>query len=191
MTEEARRTPFGEYGTQKAEIERLLLAETRRPGGVQSAVLHPGHITGPGWPMINAVGNLDLDVWEALAAGREVVMPGLGLETVHHVHADDVAQAFQRAVERPAQAVGESFHVVSERAITLRGLAEAIARHHGQEARLRFVSWAEFRDQTSDENADASWQHASRSHSMSIAKARRLLGYSPRYTSVQAVVQSP
>ena len=63
VTEEARRTPVGEYGTQKAEIERLLLAESRRPGGVQSAVLHPGHITGPGWPMINAVGNLDLDVW--------------------------------------------------------------------------------------------------------------------------------
>ena len=116
-------------------------------------------------------------------------MPGLGLETVHHVHADDVAQAFQLAAERHSQVVGEAFHVVSERAITLRGLAEAIARHHGQEARLRFVSWAEFRDQTSDEHGDASWQHASRSHSMSIEKARRLLGYAPRYTSVQAVVE--
>jgi nucleoside-diphosphate-sugar epimerase len=189
VTEEARRTPEGEYGTQKAEIEAFLLAESRRPGGVPSAVLHPGHITGPGWPMINAVGNLDLDVWEALAAGREVVMPGLGLETVHHVHADDVAQAFQRAVERPAQAVGESFHVVSERAITLRGLAEQIARNYGREARLRPASFEEFRAQRSPESADASWEHLSRSHSMSIDKARRLLGYAPRYTTVEAVVE--
>jgi nucleoside-diphosphate-sugar epimerase len=189
VTEEARRTPVGEYGTQKAEIERLLLAESRRPGGVPSAVLHPGHITGPGWPMINAVGNLDLDVWEALAAGREVVMPGLGLETVHHVHADDVAQAFQRAVERPAQAVGESFHVVSERAVTLRGLAEQIARTFGQEAHLTVASFDDFRAQRSPESADASWQHLSRSHSMSIDKARRLLGYQPRYTSVEAIVE--
>ncbi|MBD8583922.1 NAD(P)-dependent oxidoreductase [Frigoribacterium sp. CFBP 8766] len=189
VTEEARRTPVGEYGTQKAEIERLLLAESRRPGGVPSAVLHPGHITGPGWPMINAVGNLDLDVWEALAAGREVVMPGLGLETVHHVHADDVAQAFQRAVERPAQAVGESFHVVSERAVTLRGLAEQVARTFGQEAHLTVASFEDFRAQRSPESADASWQHLSRSHSMSIDKARRLLGYAPRYTSVEAIVE--
>ncbi|WP_370544868.1 NAD-dependent epimerase/dehydratase family protein [Frigoribacterium sp. VKM Ac-2530] len=189
VTEEARRTPVGEYGTQKAEIERLLLAESRRPGGVPSAVLHPGHITGPGWPMINAVGNLDLDVWEALAAGREVVMPGLGLETVHHVHADDVAQAFQRAVERPAQAVGESFHVVSERAVTLRGLAEQVARTFGQEAHLTVASFDDFRAQRSPESADASWEHLSRSHSMSIDKARRLLGYAPRYTSVEAIVE--
>ena len=189
VTEEARRTPVGEYGTQKAEIERLLLAESRRPGGVPSAVLHPGHITGPGWPMINAVGNLDLDVWEALAAGREVVMPGLGLETVHHVHADDVAQAFQRAVERPAQAVGESFHVVSERAVTLRGLAEQVARTFGHEAHLTIASFEDFRAQRSPESADASWEHLSRSHSMSIDKARRLLGYAPRYTSVEAIVE--
>lgn len=189
VTEEARRTPFGDYGTQKAAIEELLLRESRRPGGVQSIVLHPGHITGPGWPMINAVGNLDLEVWQALAAGREIAMPGLGLETVHHVHADDVAQAFQRAIERHAQVVGEAFHVVSDRAITLRGLAEAIARHYGQEARLRYVSWPEFREQTSVSSGDASWEHASRSHSMSIEKARRLLGYEPRYTSVQAVVE--
>ncbi len=189
VTEGARRTPVGEYGTQKAEIERLLLAESRRPGGVQSAVLHPGHITGPGWPMINAVGNLDLDVWEALAAGREVVMPGLGLETVHHVHADDVAQAFQRAVERPAQAVGESFHVVSERAVTLRGLAEQVARTFGQEAHLTVASFEDFRAQRSPESADASWQHLSRSHSMSIDKAQRLLGYAPRWTSVEAIVE--
>ncbi|MBD8610693.1 NAD(P)-dependent oxidoreductase [Frigoribacterium sp. CFBP 13729] len=189
VTEEARRTPVGEYGTQKAEIERLLLAESRRPGGVPSAVLHPGHITGPGWPMINAVGNLDLDVWEALAAGREVVMPGLGLETVHHVHADDVAQAFQLAVERPAQAVGESFHVVSERAVTLRGLAEQVARIFGQEAHLTVASFDDFCAQRSPESADASWQHLSRSLSMSIDKARRLLGYAPRYTSVEAIVE--
>jgi len=189
VTEEARRTPVGEYGTQKAEIERLLLAESRRPGGVQCAVLHPGHITGPGWPMINPVGNLDLDVWEALAAGREVVMPGLGLETVHHVHADDVAQAFQRAVERPAQAAGESFHIVSERAVTLRGLAEQVARSFGQETYLTFASFEDFRAQRSPESAEASWEHLSRSHSMSIDKARRLLGYAPRWTSVEAILE--
>jgi nucleoside-diphosphate-sugar epimerase len=31
--------------------------------------------------------------------GGEICLPNLGLETVHHVHVDDVAQAFMRAME--------------------------------------------------------------------------------------------
>lgn len=188
VSEDAERTPFGDYGTGKAAIEELLLHEARRPGGLRSVILHPGHITGPGWPMINPQGNLELGVWEALATGGEVLLPGLGLETVHHVHADDVAQAFERAVSHQAQAVGQSFHVVSERAVTLRGFATAIARHYGQEPNLRFVPFDELRAAIPAESAEASFQHASRSHSMSIEKARTLLGYAPRFTTIEAVL---
>lgn len=187
ITEEAIRTPFGEYGVGKAEIEELLLRESRTPGGLPSIVLHPGHITGPGWPMINPQGNLDLGVWEALAAGREVVLPNFGLETVHHVHADDVAQGFEKALDRQSEAVGNSFHLVSERAVTLRGLADGIARWYGQEPRLRFVPFEQFRETVTPEDAEASLAHVSRSHSVSIDKARRLIGYSPRYTTFEAV----
>ncbi|ROQ38354.1 nucleoside-diphosphate-sugar epimerase [Frondihabitans sp. PhB188] len=185
ITEDAERTPYGSYGVGKAAIEKLLLAEARRPGGLRSTVLHPGHITGPGWPMINAQGNLDLGVWNDLAAGREVAIPNFGLETVHHVHADDVAQAFQLAAER--QPTGESFHVVSERAMTLRGVATGIARWYGVEPNLTFLPFRDFRATTTAEHADASHEHIGRSHSVSIEKARLLLGYAPRYTSLQAI----
>ena len=69
VTEDEPRTPFGEYGTGKAAIEALLWRETVA-GGVPSVVLHPGHITGPGWPVITPAGNLDPDVWRRLAAGE-------------------------------------------------------------------------------------------------------------------------
>lgn len=187
ITEAATRTPFGEYGTGKAEIEELLLAEARRPDGVPAIVLHPGHITGPGWPMINPQGNLDLAVWESLSAGSEVVLPNLGLETLHHVHADDVAQGFQRALERSGAAVGQSFHLVSERAVTLRGLAEGIAAWYGRDAQLRFVTLPEFQAQTTPEFAESTVAHISRSHSISIERAQTVLGYAPRYTSLEAV----
>ncbi|BDZ49938.1 hypothetical protein GCM10025867_21790 [Frondihabitans sucicola] len=188
ITEDVARTPFGEYGTGKAAIEELLLREARRPGGLRSVILHPGHITGPGWPMINPQGNLDLSVWEALATGGEVLLPNSGLETVHHVHADDVAQAFERAIARQAEAAGNSFHVVSERAITLRGFATAIARHYCQEPNLRFVPFDELRTLIPADSAEASFQHASRSHSVSIERARRVLGYAPRFTTLEAVL---
>lgn len=190
VTEDAIRRPWGEYGIGKAEIEEFLLRESRRAGGVRSVVLHPGHISGPGWKVINPAGNLDLDVWEKLATGRELVLPNFGLETVHHVHADDVAQAFQRAIERQSEAVGNSFHVVSERALTLRGFAEAVAGWFGREAVLRFEPFDEFRAQTSPESAAATLDHIARSPSASIDKAKRLLGYTPRYTSLEAVAEA-
>jgi nucleoside-diphosphate-sugar epimerase len=189
-SEDDARRPWGEYGVGKAAIEDLLLAESRMPGGLPSIVLHPGHISGSGWRVINPVGSLDLSVWEKLAAGDELLMPQLGLETVHHVHADDVAQAFQLAVERGSQAAGNAFYIVSERALTLRGFAEAVAGWFGQDARLRFVPFDEFRAATDASHADTSWAHLSRSHSMSIEKARRMLGYAPRYTSLEAVAEA-
>jgi len=183
ITEADLRGPFGDYGTWKAEIEDLLLAESE----LRCTVLRPGHITGPGWPMINAVGNLDLEVWRRLAAGKPVTMPNFGLETVHHVHADDVAQAFQLALEHADVAVGNAYNVVSPRAMTLRGIATAVAGWFGQDADLRFVPFAQFRAMTTAELADTSYEHIVRSHSMSIEKARTQLGYAPRYTTLQAI----
>ncbi len=187
ITEADHRGPIGDYGIGKAEIEDLLLAESARADGLRCVVLRPGHITGPGWPMINAVGNLDLDVWHRLATGQPVDMPNLGAETVHHVHADDVAQAFQLALEKPDVAAGNAYNVVSERAMTLRGIATAVAGWFGHEADLRLMPFEQFRAGTDDELADSSWQHILRSHSMSIDKARRQLGYAPRYTSLRAI----
>ena len=131
VTEDEPRTAYGEYGTGKAAIEALLHRETVA-GGVPSVVLHPGHISGGPWPVITPAGNLDLDVWRRLATGEPLALPDLGLGVLHHVHADDVAQAFERALTRPA-AIGSSFHVVSEQAMTLRGLAAGVAGWFGRE----------------------------------------------------------
>ena len=142
VTEAEPRTAYGEYGTGKAEIEALLHEETRA-GGVPAVVLHPGHISGPGWPVITPAGNLDPATWTDLATGRPLALPDHGLGVLHHVHADDVAQAFERALSRP-EAIGASFHVVAEQAMTLRGLAAGVAGWFGREAVLDFVDWAEF-----------------------------------------------
>jgi Nucleoside-diphosphate-sugar epimerases len=181
--DEARET-FGEYGLGKARIEEFLLGQSA--AGVPSIVLHPGHISGPGWRVINPIANLDLEVWEKLACGDEVVMPHYGLETVHHVHADDVALAFELALTRP-DAVGEAFHVVSDRAITLRGFARAVAGWFGREATLRFAGLDDFRSGLSADAEAATLDHITRSPSMSWQKAHELLGYTPRYSSLDAV----
>lgn len=111
----------------------------------------------------------------------------LGLETVHPVHADDVAQSFTQAMTYWSTAVGESFHVVSPAAVTLRGYAEAVAGWFGLEARLRYLPWEEWRTTVSDDEARATWDHIAHSPNCSIEKEQRALNFRPRYSSLQAV----
>jgi nucleoside-diphosphate-sugar epimerase len=176
------RTPYGDYGVKKAEIERIVLSAADLP----AVVLHPGHISGPGWPVVNPVGNLDPAVWRRLATGEQQAVPNDGVGMLHHVHAEDVAEAFSLALTAE-QACGEAFHVVSERAVSTRGLAEAAAEWFGQQANLLPVSWLQFDETTSSEHARSSREHLQRSHVMSIDKAREVLGYTPRHTSFDAV----
>lgn len=185
-SEAAVRRPFGDYGVRKAAIERDLLREARQ-GGFPATVLHPGHIVGPGWEPLNPAGHFSPQVFETLARGDPLALPNYGLETVHHVHADDVAQGFERAITHWQGAVGESFHLVSPAAVTLRGYAEAVAGWFGRDAELAFLPYEAWRETVSEAEAQATWEHLARSPNCSIDKARRLLDYAPRYSSMGAV----
>ena len=189
VTEQQPRHPFGEYGIQKAAIEVYLLDQARRHG-FPATVLHPGHIVGPGWAPLNPAGHFNPQVFEKLAHGEELALPNLGMETVHHVHADDMAQSFMKALANRSTAVGESFHVVSPAALSLRGYAEAVAAWFGQPANLRYLPWETWRTTVSPEEAEATWDHIAHSPNCSIAKAQRLLDYRPRYSSLQSVYES-
>lgn len=183
------RRPIGDYGIQKAAIESYLLEEVDQHR-LPVTILHPGHIVGPGWNPLNPVGNFNPQVFSQLAKGQEVLMPHVGVETLHHVHADDVAAGFMQSLANKEKAVGQSFYMLSEKAITWRGYAEAIAEFYGQKANLRFVPWEEFSSTLSEVDARDSWNHLIHSSSGSIEKARRLLNYQPQYSSLEAIQQS-
>jgi len=190
-TEIQRRRPFGEYGIQKAAVEAYLLDETRR-NGFPATTLHPGHIVGPGWNPLNPAGNFDPKVFSTLAQGKELALPHIGLETVHHVHADDIAQMTMQAIANWSNAVGQAFYAVSPAAVTLRGYAETVASWFGREANLRFLPWNEWKtlEDYSEKDVEQTWEHIVRSPNFSMAKAERLLNYQPRYTSFQAVYEA-
>jgi nucleoside-diphosphate-sugar epimerase len=145
---------------------------------------------GPGWTPINPAANFNLEIFAHLAAEREVLLPNLGMETLNHVHASDVASAFAQAIARRSAAIGESFHVVSAAALTLRGYAERIAAWFGKEPNLRFLPWEEWRTHHSEKDARITWDHIARSPNCSIAKAQELLSWKPKYDSLRAVQES-
>lgn len=189
MAEEADLDPFGSYGIQKRQIEVALQAATAA-GRVRATVVHPGHIVGPGWWPLGPAGHFAPETFAALARGEELALPNLGLETVHHVHADDVAALVVAALDRPEASVGESFHAVSPQALTLRGYAAAIARWFGREPALTFAPFAEWAAGQREEEAATTWEHIVRSPSCSMAKAQRLLGFVPAWSSLAAVQQA-
>jgi nucleoside-diphosphate-sugar epimerase len=185
-TEDAPRRPWGSYGVQKAAIERFLLGEATK-SGLPVAIVHPGHISGPGWPVIGPQGTVDVGVWRRLAGGEEVLLPGFGLETVHHVHAEDVATLISLCISRRGDSAGQAFHAVSRQALTLRGLAESAAGWFQRPANLRFLPYQDFLESVPAEFRQSAFEHIARSHSMSIEKARTMLGYEPRHSSLDAV----
>jgi nucleoside-diphosphate-sugar epimerase len=188
-TEDQKRLPFGDYGINKAKIEAYLLA-LHKQHDFPATILHPGHITGPGWLPINPAGHLDPEIFNRLSQGKEIQIPNLGMETLHHVHADDVAQAFEKCVENRQKAIGHSFHVVSEHPLSLKEYAQSMAEWFGQTAKLSFLPWKIWKKTVSKRDADLTWDHILHSPNGSIDKAKKLLKYQPKYSSLQAVQEA-
>lgn len=188
-TEAAPRHPFGAYGVNKDAMETYLLGQSRL-GGVPATVIHPGHIVGPGWIPLNPQGNFNPIVFSRIASGEELLLPNFGLETVHHVHADDVAQLFMTALEHWSVSAGEAYHAVSPAALSLRGYAESVYGWFGHEPRMRFLPFDEWSKTLPENDAAVTYDHIAHSPNCSIAKAQEQLGYKPRYSSLQAVYEA-
>lgn len=188
-TEDEPLNGFGDYGTQKAAIETYLLAEARR-AGFPATVFRPGHIVGPGWAPLNPAGHFNPAVFTAIARGDALTLPNFGLETVHHVHAADVAQVALKAIANWNAAVGEAFNAVSARAVSLRGYAEAMYRRFGHEPRIAYQPFETWRAEQDPAEAATTLEHISRSPSHSIEKGRKRLGYQPRYSSLEAIYEA-
>ena len=188
-TEDDLPTPIDTYGRNKAEIESWLM-EQAQLDGFPATCFRPGHIVGEGWMPINPLGNLNPEVFALIARGDELVLPNLGLETLHHVHADDVAHWIVQAIDNRSAAVGEVFNTVSAQAVNLRGYAEAAYCWFDREPRLAYKPFEEWILTLDGRDAELSRAHIIRSSCHSIEKSRLRLGYNPRYSSLEAIQQS-
>lgn len=190
VVEDQPKFPLDEYGIQKAKSEEYL-HNLYRQQGFPETVIMPGQISGPGWVIINPVGNQDLNIFKQIQKGEEIALPNFGMETLHHVHADDVAQVFFNAITHRNLALGESFHAVGLESITLLGYAQAMYRYFGKEEKIKFLSWNEWCDYTKDKtHIEKTYLHIARSGHFSIEKGKRLIEYWPRHTLLETVEES-
>lgn len=178
------RRPITDYGKKKAAIEAELL-DRYRSSGFPATVVHPGHISGRRWLPIDPQGTRNgVEVYRKLATGAPVELPARGLQTLHHVHGDDVAQVFERALSHRAAALGEAFTATAPYALTLLGCARCVAGLFGREPNVVWLDEAELSRVLGPAWPTAE-DHLRHSPCCSIDKARRLLDYAPRYTTEQ------
>jgi nucleoside-diphosphate-sugar epimerase len=183
------RQPITDYGIQKAQIERDLQRAWRHEA-FPCTVVHPGHISGRRWLPIDPQGSrAGVEIYAKLATGKKVQLPDQGLYTIHHVHGDDVAQVFHRAINQREQAVGESFSAVAPYALSLLSCCQSVAALFGREATLEFVPLERMVEFVGAASYGILESHCQHSPCSSIAKAQRLLGYQPRYTTEQIYME--
>jgi nucleoside-diphosphate-sugar epimerase len=177
------RRPITDYGAKKAAIEADLIGLWRTKG-FPATIIHPGHISGRRWLPIDPQGTRNgVGVYEKLARGEVVHLPRAGQETIHHVHADDLGQLVEAAMVNREAAVGEAFSGVGPYAMTLAGCCEFVARLFGREPRIELASDEEMERVLGAEAWATTKDHLDHSPCCSIEKARRLLGYAPRFTT--------
>ena len=183
------RRPITDYGVKKAAIETDLITAYRMTG-FPATIIHPGHISGRKWLPIDPQGTRNgVEVYRKLARGEVVPLPEFGRETIHHVHADDLAQLFETAMIRRSVCLGESFSGVSPAALSLVACCQFVAGLFGREANIEFLSHAELAQIMGPAWA-ATEEHITHSPCCSIEKGQRLLGYAPRFTTEQIYVES-
>jgi nucleoside-diphosphate-sugar epimerase len=185
--DDTEKDPLDNYGKDKFASE-MYLKEEYRKNGFPATIVMPGQISGPGWTIINPWGNTSLRVFQDIADGKEIALPNFGQEILHHVHGYDVAQVFFKAITHQEKALGESFDADAETQITLYGYAKHLYRFFGREPKIAFLPWPEWcKYEGNPEECDHTYYHIARSGFFSIEKAKRLLGYEPKYTCLETI----
>jgi nucleoside-diphosphate-sugar epimerase len=179
--------PVCDYGKDKYSSEKFLIEKFRKEK-FPVTIIAPGQISGPGWNIINPWGCLSHKPFQLIANGETIYLPNFGQETIHHVHAEDVAQLFYKAIVNRNQALGEIFNAVSGGSITLYGYAKLLYDYFGKEPKIEFKEWKDFCDYVGDEKeTDMAYKHLIRSGYFNYEKENKLLGYKPKYTNVEAI----
>ena len=102
-----------------------------------------------------------------------------------------MAGLHQACLEQPDAAAGQSFNSVCTQALTLRGYAELVARHFGHEPRLEFVPWDEFVTAAGRRSRPTlTLDHIGRAPMFSMDKARTVLGFVPKHSVTDTVLEA-
>ncbi len=159
------------YSIDKIACEDFL-REARETRDFPVTFVRPPYVYGPD----NYIAAREFSFFARLSQGREIIVPGDGLNLIHLVHVDDLAEAFLAAADRDG-VVGEAYTIASPDLITTAGYVHIIADVMGVNADIVNVEPAKY-EALGQEFYPYEWKA---SQYYSTDKAHRDLGWTPRY----------
>jgi nucleoside-diphosphate-sugar epimerase len=186
VTEETEPTPMEGYGRAKAEAEARCRCYAER--GLDVTIVRPRTILGHGRLGIFQI------LFEWVRTGYNIPVLGKGDNLYQFVHADDLADACIRAAARPGPT---RYNIGSDRFGSMRQTLEALCRHAGTGSRVVSIPMrpAELgmRLTSALGISPLGAYHAlvyGKSLYFDVTKAKAELGWQPRYSNEEMIVQS-
>ena len=156
------------YPENKAECERLLFKAFER-NGFPVTILRPTVVYGPHNYLYR-----EAYVFDRAEARRPIPVPGDGKFVTHVVHVDDVAKGFAAALRSKAS-VGQAYNIAGPRAISLDLWVEAAAKPSTEDVKI-----IHYDESLVSRDLKKGFPLPTSPWIMSIQKARRDLGFTPR-----------
>jgi dihydroflavonol-4-reductase len=179
--------PTYDYGKTK-QIAELWLQEKKQTTGLPLTILRPTGIYGPGDVYVT------LSTVRAIANKKLRFLPGKGETYIHFTYVDDIAQGIQKALEKPKQSIGETFILAGDEYTTYKEMFTIVANLldvppptrsiplNLAKAILLLVQWNNTRKGIDDFVMHTSLIDTMKTNrAYSNAKAKKILGFSPRY----------
>ncbi len=176
--------PFLGYARRLDSIEKMA-AESGKNGKAVFTAIMPTNICGAGKVPLECMGGRSVEVHKAHRAGKPVILPDGPECIISPCHASDIADLFILALNNPEAAAGEIFNVGAEYGVTASELVKIYSDIYGVKIPIERVSWEKY---TSEVNPEiGAWWHFYAHMLPDISKAKRLLGYQPKYTPETAL----
>jgi nucleoside-diphosphate-sugar epimerase len=187
IAEDARLHGVGHYGKSKIAAEEVCRDFARR--GLETVILRPKTFVGP-----ERLGVFEI-LFDWIREGRRIYVLGDGSNRYQLLAVEDLVDATVRAAE--ADVAGETLNIGATSFGTVRSDLQALIDHAGSSSRLQPVPArpAEIALRALEllrVSPLAEWHYrtAHRDSYVDVSKAERLMGFSPRFSNEQALVET-
>lgn len=174
---------FGGYDTRYEQM-LTMIAEAGLCQADFTAIMPP-NICGPGKIPLDCMGGRSLELHKAHQRGEPVILPDGPEALIGPCDAEDIAALFALAINNRTAAAGQIFNVGANDSVTATQLVQLFSEIHGVNIPIQRVSWDTY---TNKVNTDmGGWWHFYAHMLPDISKAKKLLGYEPRYTAKETL----
>lgn len=173
---------FDGYEIRYNRIQQII-AEEKNYNATFTAIMPP-NICGPGKIPLDTMGGRSIEVHRSNMRGETVYLPDGAEALISPCDALDLAQLFLLAIVHRDEASGQIFNGGSGYALTSSEFVNTMANIYGVKLPIEYVSWEHYRKINPDKGA---WWHFYSHMCPDISKAKKLLGYTPKYKPEEAL----